>query len=41
MAVIIADADVLIDFLVGVQPVKNKTTDFIRVEKLQTCENAR
>ncbi len=33
---ILADTDVLIDFLVGVQPVKDQIADFIKAEHLQT-----
>ncbi len=33
---ILADTDVLIDFLVGVQPVKNQIADYIKAEQLQT-----
>ena len=36
LAVILADTDVLIDFLVGVQPVKNQIADYIKAEQLQT-----
>jgi len=34
--VILADSDVLIDFLAGVQPVKNQIAEYIRAERLQT-----
>jgi tRNA(fMet)-specific endonuclease VapC len=34
--VILADTDMLIDFLVGVQPVKNQITQYIKAEPLQT-----
>ena len=33
---ILADTDVLIDFLVGVQPVKNQIAEYIQAERLQT-----
>ncbi len=33
---ILADTDVLIDFLVGVQPVKNQIAEYIKAEQLQT-----
>ena len=33
---ILADTDVLIDFLVGVQPVKDQIADYIKAEQLQT-----
>jgi len=36
LAVILADTDVLIDFLVGVQPVKNQIATYIKTEQLQT-----
>jgi predicted nucleic acid-binding protein len=36
LAVILADSDVLIDFLAGVQPVKNQIAEYIRAERLQT-----
>jgi predicted nucleic acid-binding protein len=36
LAVILADTDVLIDFLVGVQPVKDQIADYIKGEHLQT-----
>jgi predicted nucleic acid-binding protein len=34
--VILADTDVLIDFLVGVQPVKSQIARYIKTEQLQT-----
>jgi predicted nucleic acid-binding protein len=36
LAVILADTDVLIDFLAGVQPVKNQIAGYIKAEQLQT-----
>ncbi len=33
---ILADTDVLIDFLVGVQPVKNQIAQYIKAERLET-----
>jgi tRNA(fMet)-specific endonuclease VapC len=36
LAVFLADTDVLIDFLVGVQPVTNQIADYIKAEQLQT-----
>ena len=33
---ILADTDVLIDFLVGVQPMKNQIAQYIKAERLQT-----
>ena len=33
---ILGDTDVLIDFLVGVQPVKNQIVEYIKAEQLQT-----
>ena len=36
LAVILADTDVLIDFLVGVPPVKNQIAEYIKSEQLQT-----
>ena len=33
---ILADTDVLIDFLAGVQPVKNQIAEYIKADKLQT-----
>ncbi len=33
---ILADTDVLIDFLAGVQPVKDQIADYIKAEQLQT-----
>lgn len=33
---ILADTDVLIDFLVGVQPVKDQIAEYIKAEQLQT-----
>jgi predicted nucleic acid-binding protein len=36
LAVILADTDVLIDFLAGVQPVKNQIAEYIKAEQLQT-----
>lgn len=34
---ILADTDVLIDFLAGVQPVKNQIAEYIKAEQLQTA----
>jgi predicted nucleic acid-binding protein len=34
--VILADSDVLIDFLTGVQPVKNQIAEYINADQLQT-----
>jgi predicted nucleic acid-binding protein len=36
LALILADTDVLIDFLVGAQPVKNQIVQYIKSERLQT-----
>jgi predicted nucleic acid-binding protein len=36
LALILADTDVLIDFLVGVQPVKNQIAQYIKAERLET-----
>jgi tRNA(fMet)-specific endonuclease VapC len=36
LAVIIADTDVLIDFLVGAQPVANQIVEYIKTEQIQT-----
>jgi predicted nucleic acid-binding protein len=36
LAVIIADTDVLIDFLVGAQPVANQIVEYIKTEQVQT-----
>jgi predicted nucleic acid-binding protein len=36
LAVILADTDVLIDFLSGVQPVKNEIAKYIHADQLQT-----
>ena len=33
---IIADTDVLIDFLIGVQPVKNRIAKYVEAEQIQT-----
>jgi tRNA(fMet)-specific endonuclease VapC len=36
LAVIIADTDVLIDFLVGAKPVANQIVEYIKTEQIQT-----
>jgi predicted nucleic acid-binding protein len=36
LAVILADSDVLIDFLAGVQPGKNQIAEYIQAEQIQT-----
>jgi predicted nucleic acid-binding protein len=36
LAVIIADTDVLTDFLVGAQPVANQIVEYIKTEQIQT-----
>jgi predicted nucleic acid-binding protein len=36
LAVIITDTDVLIDFLVGAQPVANQIVEYIKTEQIQT-----
>jgi predicted nucleic acid-binding protein len=36
LAVIVADTDVLIDFLTGVQPVMDQITEYINTDQLQT-----
>jgi predicted nucleic acid-binding protein len=36
LAVIVADTDVLIDFLTGVQPVKDQIAKYINTDQLQT-----
>jgi hypothetical protein len=36
LAVIIADTDVLIDFLIGAQPVANQIVEYIKTEQIQT-----
>jgi predicted nucleic acid-binding protein len=36
LAVIVADSDVLIDFLAGVQPAKDQIAEYINTDQLQT-----